>query len=609
MKTSTSNINNKIDEKTCENLSLQEKIFSVLATGKCEDSLIEDTLNNNTCWGEESCNVKLTAQAILALEKTDTENSLYKSVNWLSSQNKTSSQINWYLQINAPTNTNCSINYSNNNYRFKINEDEKLEHIRGSSPYFSIDGTKYKINIREGYYNKGFTVSCTSSFETSFLFEKDDSLYISDLTKSGSANQGIKLKINSLSFDGYESSLWASLALRKTHRDISSFLPYLIAMSEDPRFNEYLPESFLYFLTDDESYSSELISKQKEGKYWMESDNRFYDTAVALFPFANKEFSTKQNTTNWLEENQGEDGCWDEGNIVNTAFLLFSTGSSFTIQQEENETVEECSSLGGFCMSESACNSSGGDSITESGCSGWDICCNKEETETMCSDIGGTVCESGEGCTGYYSQEVVKDSCCVNGTCEESETTEEENETFTSECENYLGNCRTSCFENETIGDYSCVSPSDECCIPTEEEKSYLWLWIILGVLIVLAVGFIFRKKVIKFFKTRLFKKKSKKPKKGRKLPMRPRPSSRPKRMKKPLKPMSKSSKTKSKKIPSKKPSTKQKPQPQSSRQAQQKDTSMSNKESKKQASAKKQDEKKEPKDDIFKKLKEMGEE
>ena len=59
-------LNEKIEQRTCERLSTEEKIFALMATGECRSELIDDS-SNNECWPKGGCNVKTTAQAILAL--------------------------------------------------------------------------------------------------------------------------------------------------------------------------------------------------------------------------------------------------------------------------------------------------------------------------------------------------------------------------------------------------------------------------------------------------------------------------------------------------------------------------------------------------------------
>lgn len=494
-------LEDRIDQKNCEDLSLEEQIFSVLATGKCSKELQNNTLNNGTCWGTgKDCDVKLTSQAILALKET--EEDVGKPVKWLLLQNQTYLGVNWYLQINSPAGTNCTLNNSEGDYKIRVNTEDELEKVSDSNFCFQIDNN-YRIKIDPDCYERKLTVSCDNSFETSFLLkgQTSDSIHVSDLTGSGLENEKLNLNVNSLYFGDYERSLWAALALSKSGEEISPFLPYLIAMSEDKGNQEYLPESFLYFLTGDDEYSSKLISKQNEEGYWEESGNGYYDTSVALFPFASDDFPSKSNATSWLEEEQDGDGCWDDGDIIDTAFILFST-SSAPASEGEDSSSDACRDNGGFCMSDSECREGEGSILSDYECSvGWEVCCSEEKQEARCEDAGGTVCEQGEECSGSINDKVVESNCCVEGECVEPQEDNETEEQEDSECVSNYGSCKESCGSEEEEANYSCTNPTEKCCVTKEKDEGYTWLWAVFGVLVIIAIAFIFRKKLSGFFK------------------------------------------------------------------------------------------------------------
>jgi len=516
-------LENKIDETTCEDLSLEEQVFSVLATGKCAEELRNNSIKNGTCWAYSgtNCNMKLTSLAALALGESGY--SLDKTADWILKQNITASNINWYLQINSKKGTNCTLNNSEGEYNFRIGQGDTLEKTGGSNNCFSIE-SDYRIKVSQDCHNEKFGLSCDSDFQSSFLFESgySSSIFVSDITRLGSADETIEMKVNSLSFSksNYEDSLWAAMVLDMNNRDISSYLPPLITGAEASQNQQFLPDSFLYFLTGDGDYSSNLISIQNKQGYWDESGDSYYDTAIALFPFTNEEFSTKPNATNWLIEQQNENGCWDNGDIVNTAFILFSNWPKHSFektvsttgedgnesQQIQNETIT-CESQGGFCMSDSACGETGGEVWSDYECKGWDVCCSENKGETSCADVGGTVCESDKKCSGNINRNVVEENCCVNGECQESEPEEPGEPQEDSECVSNFGNCRESCLSEEEEANYSCTNPENKCCISAGEE-SYMWLWIVLGVLVISTIVFIFRKKISRFFREKFGKGK-----------------------------------------------------------------------------------------------------
>ncbi|MBU2616940.1 MAG: hypothetical protein KKB79_03100, partial [Nanoarchaeota archaeon] len=53
----------------CGTLTTEEKIFSLLSISQCKSELLEDSSNSEECWPKGNCNLKTTAQAILALDK------------------------------------------------------------------------------------------------------------------------------------------------------------------------------------------------------------------------------------------------------------------------------------------------------------------------------------------------------------------------------------------------------------------------------------------------------------------------------------------------------------------------------------------------------------
>src|SRR3989344_4383549 len=52
-------LDEKIDEKKCSGLTLEQKIFAYLATSKCKSELIRDS-SSDGCWPKNSCSIKET---------------------------------------------------------------------------------------------------------------------------------------------------------------------------------------------------------------------------------------------------------------------------------------------------------------------------------------------------------------------------------------------------------------------------------------------------------------------------------------------------------------------------------------------------------------------
>ena len=484
-------LTSKIDEDECDSFSTEEKIFLLLATGDCKSELQDDS-DSDECWPEDDCSIKTTAQAILALKQTGTNTDAAEE--WLLDQVVDYSAIDWFLQIESSNSTSCTIEYSDSEYTFTLDEDKTLSKNAGSCLTVYND---YWFEVSSSCYEEEFTISCENSFLTSLFYKRTDesTFYVSGKTNSASGSGSTEETVSSSCFeeDGtcdYEGTLWASIVLQYADSDynITSYLPFLISMAEDNQ--QFIPESFLYTLTG--NYKSELLLKQQENKWWAESGDKFYDTAVALLPFQNSDISEKTSAKSWLEEIQDEDGCW-QGNIRNTAFLVYSFWSTSTVISDDTDDDEnDCEDLGFYCSSSSACTSIEGNILSNyTGCFGTNICCDKQEELQTCSEQGGELCSTDEQCAGGDTVESSDSNsakfCCVDGECESEQT----------ECELYDGYCKTSCESGEELSSYTC--DSGVCCIA--KQSSYLWLIILLSILVLLAVlGIIFRKQLKEIF-------------------------------------------------------------------------------------------------------------
>ncbi len=497
-------LNAKITDK-CDTLSYEEKIFSLLATGKCKDELLADEVNNE-CFPKSGCKIKTTAQSILALNKAGESTTNEEA--WLLSQNKTPTDLNWYLEIDSSEATICSITYSGNQYAVSIGEDRK---ISGSAGCLSLAEGGYWLEISQKCYNNEFDISCNKPFITSLLFKKKDSskIYVSADSNSASAEGTTTEKINSYCFTqsnscDYEGSLWAALVLDYLGYDVSSYMPYLVTMTEGNL--RYLPESFLYILTGDTDYRTQLLAEQSLN-YWDVSGDKFYDTALALYSFQYEDSTEKTNSMNWLLNVQDKQGCW-QGNIRDTAFILYSVWPKISGSEGNIETSDDCElNAGGYCMSSANCEDAGGSELYSysASCSGLNICCDSEETLETCDEMNGVVCPSGQACSTSTTGAFDTSECCL-GYCSEISTV--------TECENYGGACRSSCFDGEEETSDSC-DYSDVCCVqkttPEPATKSYWWIWVLLILIVLVLTAIIFRDK-LRHYWFRFFHSKPKGP-------------------------------------------------------------------------------------------------
>jgi len=487
-------LENKINN-TCEDLTLDQQIFSLLVLDDCK-SEVKAAQDTDFCWPEDKCKTKTTAQAILALNEAgvDTDD----SEEWLMSQNKTPTDLTWYLQIESPEATSCEVSYGSSVYTVNIAEDKKIDSNSNLGNCLKLSSSNYWLEIYPSCYSKEFEISCDQDFQTNLLYKKSDSItvYVSPETRSESADGSTTEKINSLCFTegtscNYESSLWAAWVLNSKDYDISAYMPYLITNVDD---NErYLPESFLLLL-EEESYENDLLEKQKSSGYWQESNDRYFDTALVLLPLYYETLPEKDKALEWLLDSQDSEGCW-QGGIKNTAFILFSAWSGKVPNREgdgnSTDVSVDCEEHDYFCMYESKCE---GEILSLYDCFGSQVCCDTEEVLETCEDMDGEECEFGEECS-ISEKEASDTSYCCTGTCREIPEPEE------SECETHFGSCRSSCYSDEESSNYFCDSTSEICCMEkTTSSKNLLWVWILLGLIVLVAVGIMFKDNLRKFW-------------------------------------------------------------------------------------------------------------
>ena len=541
-------LKDKIEIKDCTRMTIEQAIFSLLAVGQCKDEVIDGSADLK-CWPKQNCDLKITSQAILALNEVGEDT--IEAEEWLMSNNATPTDLDWFLEVDSLVATTCKTNYGTKTFTFEITEDKKIINTGGEGiQCLSVTPSGYWLSIDKSCYDKTFETTCDEDFLTTLLFKKQGSstIYVLESTHSGNANGITEEKINSVCFSNgitcnYEGSLWAALTLNSRGYNLDSYMPYL--MSEASSYPEYSPEAFLYYLTSEAEYRTEIVENQIAGKYWQNGVyNKFYDTALELYPFQGESLEVKINTKEWLLlEAQGEDGCWDSGNIINNAFLLHSIWPEYS-----GNYVGSCESAGYNCVEEESCFSSniittyncgtgyvccntnsgggGGDDCEENGffcvsgmncegnilyeydCSGLYLCCDTANEEKTCLEWGGEICTSNEYCKGGDLISTLDldfgEKCCVEGICEVIE----ENE---YDCEENYGVCEPSlCGANyEETNTYSCEF-GETCCIKSttpgpSSSGGKWWIWVLVILIIIILAAIVFRDKIKQF----LIKKKS----------------------------------------------------------------------------------------------------
>lgn len=495
----------KTNGSKCATLTFDEKVFSLLATGNCKNEVIADVLSDQ-CWPKTGCKIKSTAQAILALNENINAT---KAENWLLSKTAVPSDIDWFLEIESNGATTCTLIYpdQSTSYTLAIGADKKISSSNLGN-CLSLAQDDYWLKIAPTCYNKEMRISCTGAtnqgFITTLLFKNKDSstVQVSETVHSASSGGTTKETVNSFCFAegttcNYEGSLWAAFALYSSGRnsEILKFMPYLITgMSSN---SKYLPEAFLSFLTG--GFETDLLLKQKAQLYWEESGDKYYDTALALLPFRYESPYEKGYSKDWLLRVQESNGCWNGGNIVDNAFILYSiwpksVSTSGTCLFASNCIQVDCevaSCVGGVCLYDYSTVCKDGDGCCNSGCTyakdddceiGENECASKEDcsyfdtsSDYYCSDdktkilqdvVEGT-CKN-RVCVKTETKKTI-DTCistdeCNSGFCEAKDNSCEFNEDCSSGvCDIYSGTCVNlrDCID----ANYFCI-PSNKC--PTE---------------------------------------------------------------------------------------------------------------------------------------------
>ncbi len=486
-------LESKVEGK-CSSLSIQDISLTILASPKtsvfdeCLDALQAKKRTDN-CWGASGCNIKDTAMAILALEHAGEDTS--KAEAWLLAQNKTPTDLIWFLQQDSSEAADCHVKYGSNDFLFSVDVYKKLSADAGSC--LTRAQSDFWLKIAPSCYNNEFIIECNQKFIATLLYKNQNSetIHVLDSTVSQPAFGSITLRVKAQCFAttgsscNYEATAWAALALKKTGHDVIDYTPYLIALAET---NErYLPKSFIYQVTDYQDYADELVTEQQLGNYWEATNtayDRFYDTSLALISLRSNSESNVIKARDWLLFSQAANGCW-QNSVRDTSIALWALEGREGRGGGGGGTVTRCTSANFYCIPESDCPSA--EKLGNYFCSSLStVCCEKENLKT-CSEYSGRVCSTTEFCNGNERRATDIDACCV-GTCEVRTTT--------SECEQMGNICRTTCSENQDKVTYSCGSDATQSCCAskTTPTGSLLWLWIVLIILIILLViAIIFR--------------------------------------------------------------------------------------------------------------------
>ncbi len=479
----------------CSALTVEEMALTILSSSdstmrsNCERELGLQKSAAADCWPKNNCKIKSTALAILALNNLGENTKNAES--WLLSKNKTPEELIWYIQQDSDKAAKCKISYDSNSYDLTATENKKLEAPAGLGNCLSLAQSNFWLEISQDCYEKEFLVECDQKFMATLLYKNKDysTIFVLPETEYAAATKGITLKVNSKCFATdsceYEPNAWATYALSETGNDVTSYIPYLIALDDSNKI--YLPNAFIYMVTGYSDYAERLLKEQDPvGGYWDVSNNNVYDTALALLALGPGSSDKATEAENKLLFNQPAEGCWNNYDITDTAIVLWAlTGRTSPPPSGTTSCTPDF-----FCISTADCPEA--EQLNNYHCSGSGKICCKTENLKSCDELGGEICSSNENCDGI-SEKSINDSCCI-GECKPKPQK--------TQCEEFNYNCRTSCSDTEEETDYDCDEQKICCKTKTTSSggSSLIWILIILILIIGAVIAYLKRDNLKLFF-------------------------------------------------------------------------------------------------------------
>lgn len=507
----------------CADLTNPEALsYAILALGdqQCADKLLESSdKGEEECWPSGSCKVKDTAIAMIALDQLNKDTTKIKA--WLLTQTQVAKSLIWYIEIDADEATTCDVTRGTSTKQITINEDKTISSF--SDTCLSLSTGNYWLQLNSNCLEEEFTISCDKAFKSTLLYQSQSSstIYVSQSVHGADANGITTEQVTFECFQqgtscNYESSLWASLALRKDGESIVNYLPYLKAFASENRGD--FPEAFLHILTGNPEYLSSTISDNFKGNFWqVGTQNKEYNSAIAFMSLGDSAVNEVVKSKNYFLNNQDSEGCWN--NPTDTARLLYmgwpktisSSGGGGTGGGGTTEINDNCYTNNGFCIPLSKCAAI--NELTAYNCKvPSTVCCSQDEVLETCAQENGEICdgETQECLNDYYIDSTDAPNFCCYSSCELKSTGGTDPPIIAPLCTDNDGTCRNNCGTSEER-DFalSCGENSGQiCCV--EEPGSLIWVWVLLILIVLVIVLILLRNKIkLLFFRVKSkFKKK-----------------------------------------------------------------------------------------------------
>jgi len=522
--------------------SVEDNAFALLALAY-DDKLASQgrkaLLDKKTDGGWQG--IKQTALALLALDRLGEKTTEIE--NWLLNKSKTfeATGLEWLIQIDFDGNTSCEVSYGGKTEADEVTlyEDKKVKLDAKDTPRCLSEYPKdnpfwLKISPDENCLKETYSFYCNDHVKGSLLYKKDEGWFIPSETKESNS---FDLKIESICLaEGgkcdYEGTLWAAYALAKQGREVNLLLPYLVAQADIE--DQYLPDAFLYVLTEDSGYADSLLALQDKKGFWYKR-YKFYDTALAYL--ALKDYYAAEESLmsakKYLLGNQVKTGSWGNS-IRDTAFILYAI---WRLEVSPPPTENECLAQHYSCRT--SCIAYGEVEAEEysDSCEENEVCCKPEKAVTECSEEKHICCKECDPNFEVYTD--YDESCGLNKVCCEKCA-----EVAVPECEKEEYKCCTKCdpdFFDYPEYDESCglnnvccekcaeeieicdnkiddngnnlIDCDDPDCVAFEkcQPKSKLWLFILLLFAALIGLYLFLRRRGFRpseFFKRKLFRRK-----------------------------------------------------------------------------------------------------
>ncbi len=482
------------------------------------DNLISNS-QNGECWPKDGCEVKETAQALVALGELGRDTS--KIENWLEDQQILAEQGGeWLLQLEVVPNGTCSISYIFSEEErvdtVLVNEDRTVMLDR---PSFCFEDAGFWLRLKSACNEKEFLVTCSDgNYLVNLLLRTDNKLLVFPETKNTAATVLIKNKCFPSQPKGtkcdYDATQWASYALNLKQKELQT----LAFLENEADANKPLSYAFMYLIKQDLDFANKLVKEQNRAGFW--DTDRFFRTAISVLAL---DGSFQENVTkaeDWLLANQNSDFSWGTQKKRDTSAVLWGafprSGCGNNICESSlGETVTSCpadcrTSTQQFCDSygyeccESVKVKSGAETFSDLFCPEGKVCA--EDCE-----VGAEICTDGVDNDEDGRKDCADPDCLGNAKCESRELSC--NDFFDNDGD-ALADCNDAdcCTDNACIGKGTCIAEVEVCtdgidndnngfidCEDTACSSSDIckktaptWLWIVLIVLLVAIIAALF---------------------------------------------------------------------------------------------------------------------